>query len=135
MKRLLLFFAVVTLLASCTEDTTDVVKLSVRSQDWIYNSDSAHFDPLYYSYSFSMPEITSSVYSRGLVQVYMVFDGAQQALPYVQHNQDTNGVDIWNWTRTIDFQYSVGELTVFVTNSDFFDERPEAMDFRVVLIK
>ncbi|HET9571730.1 MAG TPA: hypothetical protein VFP20_10025 [Bacteroidales bacterium] len=138
MKHLLLFFAVVTLLTSCSvdsRDTTTVVNLNVSVQDWQINSDAANSNPLYYSYTFSMPEINSFVYGQGLVQAYIVFDGAQQPLPYVQHYQGTDGTNTWIWTRTIDFRYSPGELTVYVTNSDFFTDPPEAMNFRVVLVR
>lgn len=138
MKRILLLFSVIALLTSCTvvnTDTTDVVTLTVKSQDWVVNQDPANSIPRYYSYTFSMPEITNYQYEAGLVQTYVLFDGAQQVLPYDQHYQGTNGVDIWRWTRTIDFRYAPGELTVFVTNSDFANDPPETMNFRVVLIK
>ena len=131
MKRLLLFFAVVTLLASCSTDTTTVVNLTVREQDWTVNSEPDINIPLYYSCTFSMPEINSILYEQGLVQAYIVFNGVQQVLPFVQHKKDADGI---MWTRTIDFRYAAGELTVFATNSDFIVDPPEAMDFRVVLI-
>lgn len=132
MKRLLLFFAVVTMLASCSTDTTTVVNLTVGAQDWTINSEPNIDVPLYYSCTFAMPEINSIVYEQGLVQAYIVFNGVQQVLPFVQHNKNADGVI---WTQTIDFRYAAGELTVFVTNSDFVEDYPEAMDFRVVLIK
>ena len=134
MKRLLLFFAVVTMLASCSSstDTTSVVNLTVRAQDWTVNSEPNINIPLYYSCTFAMPEINSYVFEQGLVQAYIVFDGVQQVLPYVQHNKDANGA---YWTRTIDYRYAAGDLTIFVTNSDFVVDTPEAMNFRVVLIK
>lgn len=132
MKRLLLFFAVVTMLASCSMDTTTVVNLTVGAQDWTDNSEPNIDIPLYYSCTFAMPEINSIVYEQGLVQAYIVFNGAQQVLPFVQHNKNADDV---MWTRTIDFRYAAGELTFFVTNSDFIIDPPEAMDFRVVLIK
>ena len=131
MKRLLLFFAVVTLLASCSTDTTTVVNLTVREQDWTVNSEPDINIPLYYSCTFSMPEINSILYEQGLVQAYIVFNGVQQVLPFVQHKKDADGI---MWTRTIDFRYAAGVLTVFATNSDFIVDPPEAMDFRVVLI-
>lgn len=138
MKRLFLFFSIVALMTSCTmvnTDSTDVVNLTVRAQDWLVNYDQANDIPQYYSYTFSMPEITPLMYEEGLVQVYGVFDGAQQVLPYVQHFQGTDNVNTWRWTRTIDYRYAAGELTVFVTNSDFANDPPKGMNFRVVLIK
>ncbi len=138
MKRLISLLSVIALLTSCTfydTDSTDVVHLSVNTHDWQVNLDPANSIPLYYSYTFAMPEITAQLYEDGLVQTYMVFDGAQQALPYVQHFQGTDGITKWDWTRTIDCRYAAGELTVFVTNSDFVNDLPESMNFRVVLIK
>jgi hypothetical protein len=138
MKRLILFLAVVTMMVSCTTESTDttyVVNLSARAQDWAINSDAAHSNPLYYSCTFPMPEITSMVYEQGLVQAYIVFDGEQQVLPYVQHYEGSDANGSWIWTRTIDYRYSPGTLTVFVTNSDFVVDPPEAMNFRVVVIR
>jgi len=131
MKRLLLFFALVTMLVSCTVDTTSVVNLTAQEQDWVINSDIPNFNPLYYSRTFSMPEITPNVYSQGSVQTYIVLDGAQETLPYVLHYKDGDAL----WTRTVDCQYSVGSITIFVTNSDFVVDPPKAMDFRVVVMR
>jgi len=138
MKRLILFLTVVTLLTSCTTystDTTDAINLTVRAQDWVDYDGTANDIPRYYAYTFSMPEIDYSVYNQGLVQAYVVFNGAQQVLPYVQHYGGSNATSSWVWTRTIDFRYSVGELTVYVTNSDFAVDVPPAMNFRVVIVK
>jgi hypothetical protein len=132
MKRLLLFFAVVTMLASCNTDTTTVVNLTTSAQDWNIYSVPDNDIPLYYACTFAMPEINSTVYEQGLVQVSIVFNGAQQVLPYVQHYETKDGIE---WTRTIDFRYATGELTIFVTNSDFIVDPPVAMDFRVVIIQ
>ena len=132
MKRLLLFFAVATMLASCSTDTTSVVNLTVGEHDWTINSDPNLDIPLYYSCTFPMPEIDNIVFEQGLVQVYIVFSGVQQVLPYVQHKKTAVGTE---WTQTIDYRYAAGDLTIFVTNSDFLVDPPQAMDFRVVIIK
>lgn len=80
-----------------------------------------------------MPEITSSVFNNGSVVGYIVLSNstAQQNLPYVQHFQNANGA---LWTQTIDFDYSVGGINVYVTNSDFVSDPPTAMNFRVVIM-
>jgi len=138
MKRLLLFFAVATMLASCTfndVNDTKVVNLTVQSGDWVKHTDVDGLN-LYYSYTFNMPEITPNIFANGSVQTYFViYDTqnapfAQQVLPYVRHYENTNG-DLW--TRTVDCEYSAGSITFYVTNSDFFDETPPLMDFRVVM--
>jgi len=76
-----------------------------------------------------MPEFTPAFYSMGNVQTYYMMNGAQQALPYVRH-YETNAT---RWTRTVDFEYAVGSMTIFVTNSDFLIDPPVGMDFRVVM--
>lgn len=138
MKRLLFFFSLVSLMTSCTfigTDTTQVIKLYALPQDWYIKMDPSNNIPLYYSRTFTMPEITTSVLEQGMVQAYVVFDGGvQQVLPYVQHFQQTQNLNVWNWTRTIDYRISVNELTVFVTNSDFVSDTPPAMNFKVVII-
>ena len=80
-----------------------------------------------------MPEITTFVYSSGSVLGYYIdnVNGVQQSLPYVRHYQNAANV---LWTRTVDFDYSVGGVNVYVTNSDFAIDPPQAMNFRVVLM-
>lgn len=77
-----------------------------------------------------MPEITPSFYAQGSIQAYYVMNGAQQMLPYVRHYED----GLVMWTRTVDFEYSVGSIRIFVTNSDFAIDPPLGMDFRVVMM-
>ena len=78
-----------------------------------------------------MPEITSFVYNSGTVLGYAVINDAQESLPYVRHYQDAAGAF---WTRTVDFDYSVGGINVYVTNSDFVVDQPGDMNFRIVLM-
>ncbi len=137
MKRLILFFALATMLASCSinsvQETSQVVTLTARAQDWVVNTHPADNSPLYYSCTFDMPEITSSVFSQGSVQTYIYVDNKQQALPYVLHFKNLLGE---TWTRTIDCEYGVGFLTIFYTNSDFSTtDAPATLDFRVVVTK
>jgi hypothetical protein len=56
-------------------------------------------------------------------------NGAQQVMPYVRHYETSTN----RWTQTIDYEYSVGSMTVFVTNSNFLYSLPVGMDFRVVM--
>lgn len=133
MKRLILFFALATMLASCSFTTVEntnikVINLTARAADWVPHVDNNGLNR-YYSCSFDMPEITPSFYELGSVQTYYMMNGAQQALPYVRHYETLAA----RWTKTVDFEYSAGSLTVFVTNSDFAIDPPLGMDFRVVL--
>ena len=135
MKRTFILLAIVTMLVSCskTEDQSTmwkIINLEVKHSDWILNKDGDGLNK-YYSCTLDMPEITSFVYNQGTVLGYNVIGDAQQVLPYVRHYQNTSGNF---WTRTVDFDYSIGKMTVYVTNSDFFEEVPPTMDFRVVLM-
>jgi len=132
MKRLILFFTLATMFASCTLNSVDsnikVINLTARAADWVPHVDGNGLN-LYYSCTFDMPEFTSTFYDKGNVQTYYMMNGAQQALPYVRH-YETNAAQ---WTRTVDFEYAVGSMTIFVTNSDFLIDPPVGMDFRVVM--
>lgn len=139
MKRLLFIFALATVLTSCgdtivEEYTTEnynikVVNLTAPASSWAAHIDGNGLNR-YYSCTFDMPEITPAFYELGTIQTYYMMDGAQQALPYVRHFE----TDLDRWTRTVDFEYKVGLLTVFVTNSDFAVDPPVGMDFRVVMM-
>jgi hypothetical protein len=140
MKHLLMLFAVVALMTSCTfydSDVTDTVNLNVQPLEWHAQYEPSNSIPIYYSCTFPMPEITPSLLANGLVQVYVVFDnGAQQVLPYVQHFMTVNSQQIpITWTRTIDYRIAAGELSVFVTNSDFVEDPPSGMNFKFVMIQ
>jgi hypothetical protein len=134
MKKIYLLLVVVSLFISCQNDdeniNTDtqwsVVNLSAGQNDWILSSDNSYF-----YCQFAMPEITSYIYTQGLVQIYYKVDGGQEALPYVRHFQDSEGA---LWTRTVDANFTSGLLTVYVSYSDFYMETPPAMNFRVVMM-
>ena len=126
------FFAI-----SCTsyEDYGDgtqikTVNLIVNQSDWVEHTDNDGKNR-YYSCSFSMPEITSTVYEFGSVQTYVTFETSQQAMPYVRHYEYVNGIQ---WTRTVDYDYAVGNMAIYVTNSNFMKDLPETMTFRVVMM-
>ena len=134
MKKILLLFAIPILLLSCDDSSKDlnmkVINLSVKSNDWVENLDQNGLNR-YYSCHFTMPEITSSVYQNGNASTYIVFNNSQQILPYVRHYENAAGA---LWTRTVDFDYSKGGMNIYVTNSDFVVDPPEAMDFRVAIV-
>lgn len=86
--------------------------------------------PVYYAATFNVPELTQWVYNTGTLTCEVVFSDARQPLPYVTHHANDMGQI---WTRTVDFQYGVRTVTIFVTNSDFYDEVPELMNFRLIM--
>jgi len=106
-----------------------IIKVSVKSSDWVRHTDANN--AVYYSASVSVPEITNFIYDSGTVLNYIDFNGSQQILPYVLHQKDANNN---YWTRTIDSDFLVGQVNYYVTNSDFFDEVPSTMNFRIVLM-
>lgn len=137
MKKAFILLLIPFFAMSCTgyEDYVDqtqikTVNLVVEQADWIEHTD-ADGKNRYYSCSFSMPEITSNVYEFGSVQTYVTFSNSQQTMPYVRHYEDISGAQ---WTRTVDYDYAVGNLVIYVTNSDFIKDLPEKMTFRVVMM-
>lgn len=140
-KILLLLFAITLFLVSCEGPmgpegpqgygtNWKIINLVANSGDWKENLDQNKINR-FYSCHFNIPEITSTVYGDGTIVAYLLIDNAQQVLPYVRHYENLNGA---MWTRTIDFDYSVGGVNVYVTNSDFIVDPPEAMNFRLVLM-
>lgn len=134
MKKAFILLSIAIFAISCTTDFDDTkiktIELKVNSNEWVENVDKDGIN-LYYSSTFNVPEITSRVYSEGIVNVYITYDNSQQILPFVRHYENKEGV---LWTRTVDFDYSVGDIKIYVTNSDFFKDTPETMTFRVVLV-
>jgi len=107
-----------------------IIDLEVKSTDWIESTENDGSNR-YYSCNFLMPEIDAMVYSEGSVISYIVKGTTQQVLPSVRHYENTYGN---MWTQTIDYEFSEGNLDLFVTNSDFAAIPPGDMKVRVVLM-
>lgn len=143
-------------LSSCTEKVPvgpemQTVLVRVKAKDWAYsNSDNNN----YFYATADMPELTERVLKGGMVKMYRVYDyntmyEAQCELPYVHHievqrkyvNNET-GEEFLQWdfqTETVDYEFSVGQVAFYFTQSDFdyeIDETvaPVAMDFRCVIL-
>lgn len=135
MKKLILLSITLLLMSACTtveeepELRMKIIDLTVKSADWKAQVDN-NGQNLYYSATFTMPEITNYIYQNGDVRCNLLANGAQSPLPSVRHYQYISG---YTWTRTIDYDYTAGDLKIYVTTSDFFTEIPESMNFRVVL--
>ncbi|MDR1585300.1 MAG: hypothetical protein LBS07_03880, partial [Prevotellaceae bacterium] len=82
------------------------------------------------AYSFRFSKLKKHICNEGSVQAYIKTGEYQQILPVVRHHEDSKT----QWTSTTDYEYKPEEITFFVTNSDFVDERPETMLFRVALM-
>lgn len=138
MRRIYLLFIISVLLFSACETVTypedlttkQVFSFQVRSSDWVPETDEAGLN-LYYRCRFNLDGITSYMFNDGAVMGYIELNGAQQALPYIRHFENSNGE---KWSRTIDFDYSQNDIHFYVTNNDFAIDPPETMYFRVVFI-
>jgi len=135
MKRLIFILFLPVLLVSCVSYVDEVnmqtVNLSIKASDWVSHADNNGRNS-YYSTSFTMPEITRDVFENGSVQVYIYIDDQiQQVLPYTRHFEDVYGA---RWTRTVDYDFSEGELIVYVTYSDFRLYNPGVMSLKVAVL-
>jgi hypothetical protein len=142
MKKALLLFAVALFVVSCQGPVGPegpqgygtnwkIISLIANPNDWTEHVDQ-NSQNRYYSCHFSTPEINTMVFNDGSVSTYFLDNAVQQPLPYVRHYQDTNGAF---WTKTIDYDFSIGSMNIYVTNSDFAVDPPTTtMNFRVVLM-
>lgn len=141
MKKIMFLVVIALLFISCEGDegpmgpqgpgtNWKIINLQANASDWKEYSDGNKLNR-YYSCTFTVPEINAFVFSSGTVVSYIKIGTAQQSLPYVRHYENTDGV---LWTRTVDFEYANGSATYFVTNSDFANDPPESMQFRLVLM-
>lgn len=136
--------------SSCTKNTIiegpqmQTVLINVEKNMWKYsNIDNNN----YFMATVKMPEITKDVYQTGLVKMYRVYDfnssnGSQMEMPYVRLNEQyIPAANQWVfYTETVDYEYGVGQITIFYTASDFdyeIDETfvPDAMQFRCVVME
>lgn len=137
MKKILLILIVALTTVSCVKMDDDInelniktILLKVKEADWEEIRDNEGLNR-FYSASFTIPEINRQVLSFGNLNAYVLFDGSQQVLPYVRHYENVEGA---MWTRTVDYEYLEGKLNIYVTNSDFIQDFPEEMSFRIVII-
>ncbi|MCL1867389.1 MAG: hypothetical protein FWF72_00335 [Paludibacter sp.] len=108
----------------------DIIPFTVMANQWIRKTDQNGLNGYYYA-SINVPEITNFIATKGLALCYLVDGDVQIVLPSVRHYENAYNE---RWTQTIDFDIAVGGIFVYVTNSDFFDERPSKMDFSLRLI-
>lgn len=137
MKKLLLPLIIAIVLISCTDEPISkdlnfkkVYFLEARAGDWMEKIDNNNLNR-YYHCSFTTKGIDNEVFNDGNVTAFLDYGNYQQSLPVTRHYENANGE---KWTRTIDFDYEIGKITFYVTNSDFAKDPPEAMNFKVVLM-
>lgn len=128
MRKLILFALIATTFASCKKENVlskwHVIELPVNTNDWVAIPNQNNVNC--YTVNFNVPELKQNVFQDGLVVCYQYYDGRQINLPSVRHYQDGE----FFWTQTIDYEYYVGGVQIFLTNSDFYyDEKPGNMLF------
>lgn len=115
-------------------DSWQVDEYTVREADWIRDGQVEAAESFYY-FTISDPDLSTFIFDEGFVHIYK-FTGQtasgswkQTPLPEVRMYEE-NG---FQWTENVDYEYGVGELTIFVTYSDFNTSIvPPEMSFRVV---
>lgn len=147
MKKLLFILCATTIFLSCEVNSTHlessepvnwkIIDLEVASTDWKYSQNNANN---FYSASFSIPELTQSIYNNGIISLYLELQNAdgsasQSPLPSVRHyeTKDDAGNPIY-YTQTVDYEYSQENIMIFFTSSDFFEETPPNMHFVLKMI-
>lgn len=131
MKRFFYIFIIAFLFISCTDEDNigtniNTINLTVNTNDWVWNNTGR-----YYSATFNMPEINNWTYNNAVISVYKVHEYTTQPLPVVTYKEDQNG---YKWSNTTDYEYEPGYITIYSTNSDFYNSRPESMNFKVAII-
>ncbi len=153
MKKVLLFLSIILLSFSCTGpmgpegprgpqgvpgEDGNVGKLildyTINSNDWERITDSNGLF-LYYQYVFDEFEIDDYIYNDGVIVAYLeVAENnytLQKPLPYIINNEDSQG-NIW--FQTIEYDYGVESICFYVKNSDFREDRPGNLNFRVAFV-
>lgn len=84
----------------------------------------------YYKADVKVSYLDYAVLRGGQVNCYLYTSTETQTpLPNVRHYENSAGQ---RWTRTIDYEYYSGGLTIYVTDNDFACDVPGGMYFRVV---
>ncbi|MDR0371060.1 MAG: hypothetical protein LBH80_04315 [Prevotellaceae bacterium] len=110
-----------------------VTDFKIFSADWVSVFDkNGNF--LLYEYIFDYEDLNDFVYNNRAYLAYIeVVEGntkIQRQLPYtITH--ETDGV---LWEQRIASDYANGSIRFYVVNTDFRDNRPDDMLFRVVLL-
>ena len=117
--------------------------MNISQDGWMYsNLENNNF----FWASFDMPEITEDVFDNGLIKIYRTYDftsanPVQIELPNVRQAEYQISGDDWGfYTEVIDYEISIGSVTIFYTASDFDYELneefiPDDMEFRCVILR
>ena len=145
--RILLFCSLFTcLLVGCKKEVPvipdpviqnrQVIDMEAANNNWVLDNGA------YYA-TFDVPELTRDAYDNAVVLCYAEFNTGttnayQELLPFTYFDQsvDNETGEVFNWSRLLDFDYTVGSLTVYYTNNDFryMEGEPGLWHFRLVLL-
>lgn len=106
---------------------------TVKANQW--QSDGiAGTNSFYYYYNQKWDELDEMAVERGIVIGYVVdHTGGYTTMPYVYHDKDNE--QGFEWTKTTSFSYDIGVFEIQVTNSDFYDDPPGDMSFRIIVFR
>lgn len=112
--------------------------VTINEADWVLEGTEPNSYDSRYSAKVAIPELSQWVYDKGAVLAYISYDGNRKiGLPSVEHfgEADEDGKD-YLYTTTTDFIFNKGEVTFYVTYSDFMTGfvSPETTTFHVVLL-
>lgn len=116
--------------------------LTIEPMDWYwinYFTDEEGYPRGQYAVTIEFPDlpvITSNVYNHGAVLVYMKVEGAWSQVPltYYYHVKE-DGVDYLYETSYEVATLSDGTVRLFCTESDMWQVRPDAHEFKIVAIE
>lgn len=139
-KTFFIGLALVTaMLSSCTKTYVynnaitkwKIVDIDVPERSWQAFTDEEGLN-LFYVATVDVPELTEVIYRDGMVSCYLVDGDVQIVLPFIRHCQNADG---FFWTTTNDYEFSVGKLDLYITNSDFAVDPPVGnRRYRLVLM-
>ena len=125
---------------SCTKDNDEqgtglsIVDFTVAEKDWTYESDNNQFHVW-----INIPEITEDIYKHGNVQVSLKEITYEKdcffTLPATYtYTVDDEGEQARCFNETIDFNWTIGGLNLFLTSDDYiYVPEPEEWLFRVYI--
>lgn len=134
------------LFAGCKKQTVVVQESVIQNRQVLdFEANNSHWvlsNGAYYA-TFDVPELTKDAYDNAVLLCYAEFNTGsnnayQEMLPFTYFDQSVDpdtGV-IFNWSRLLDFDYTVGSFTVYYTNNDFnyLEGEPGTWHFRLVFL-
>ncbi|MEN6456880.1 MAG: hypothetical protein ABFD10_21700 [Prolixibacteraceae bacterium] len=112
-----------------------VLDINIKQSDWKRTGGANELES-FFSASYDVPKLTSTVYNDGIVMAYIEFQGNfQTPLPYIRYYGKQQGDTELLWSETLDYDYGPGKITFYSTPSDFATEyTPDAAVIRVAFI-